>query len=1536
MRNIYFLLISLFIYNLGFGQTIIYTQDFETLNTGYTASATVGSGFTDVFNRTTANVGGNSTYVWAVEDTDSTPATITLDQINVAGYSDFTFSIDMIAHHYNDWDNSDTFSVTYSLDGGTTQNLLWVRNAGGTFNQLPSLDTDFDGIGDCGAGTLPALTTGNSGCSTSDDTFSTFSSATIPLSSNSTLDIELSFEGLTANDEGIYLDNIEVVATSGGGGSCAISDIGITNAGSCNDNGTVSDPSDDYYLADIEVTFSNPPASGTIDLTGAGVVGGTTSVAVGTSVQTISGVQLKADGNDVEIIATFSDDTACTFTETVAGSGLASCSSGGGGSSNCATQVDFETQGNGYTTSITELTDGSGDYFTQTDGSNINGSFTGADGSFFAAQDIDGDQPTLPVELEITNINISNLTNLEFSIDLAEDDDGSNEDWDTGDYVRIFYSIDGGAEQNLIWIQNDGSTFNSVPSIDTDFDGVGDGTEITDTFSTFTESVTDTGSSMDIRIEFNLDGGDEDIAIDNIEVCGILASTNDSDSDIVTTSFDPTDNIDYSTYSASSGLTTSNAIKVGEFEIRDGGTTTDADNVGSILTDLDLDIANFDNLAAIALFDGNTNVSEVTNVSATTSFSSINSGNGITTADDGTKVFAVYATFNSNVTDNEQLDFSVSNATADGTNGSIFSSTDAGGASTPTTGDDNRIEVTATDLMFNQNPSDVEVSIVMSPSPTVLAIDSNDNTDLDYNTSFALSVSSSNFDASATISVNATNGVATFSNLIFNATSTGSTLTASSGSLTDDTSSSFDVTSAPIFPTPGDVFITEVSDAGDFNNEFLEIHNTSANAIDLSTTKLVMLPDDTVWDLSDFILSPIPSNGFAIISRGNPIADFETEFGTLNANTVFIEGSGGMFFGTGRRWQIFEGGTTDTADGVLLDDTEVGVADGDRDFQNIFDEEFVNTADNLANPGELDYLLYNNGTWVNNEVADATTSSEDVYFFDDFTASSNIALNDGGIKSPHILDLDTNNLTINGTFIFKSDTNGSAQLDDATGVSISGDVTVERFIPAFDNNVNGTNQGRAFRFLTSTVTTSSSINANWQEGATSNIDDPNSGFGTHITGSTTGANGFDATQTGNPSMFTFNNASTGTGAQDWAAISGTDGSNTLKAGRAYLALIRGDRSVDVTDNNTPPTNTTLRATGSLRTGNVDYALAIDALATDDSDFSLVANPYQAVVDYDMVTRSGLLDFIYVWDASFNSRGGYKTIDLNDQSNNIPSTANGSNFLAPGQSFFVENDSDNTTNTSITFKEGDKATDQAQVSVFSTNTFFKIQSGLFKTENLQSSSDISDGLLLLFDNNYTTLADDEDASKFTNPDENYAIINNGLRSIDKQAMPAIGHEIDLSITNYRDNNYSLTFDMENKPEDIGVFLNDAYLNTQAELTDDFVYNFSVDENIPESVASNRFSLSFDNSTLGLDENVFGDGFSLYPNPTQDGRFSIKTPNLSGEVNIEITNLLGQQISVQKLSVENQQVNVNAKNLSTGVYIVELHQNKNSFFSKLIVN
>lgn len=187
----------------------------------------------------------------------------------------------------------------------------------------------------------------------------------------------------------------------------------------------------------------------------------------------------------------------------------------------------FETDGNGtrYTTSIPEFTDSSEDFFLRTDGSNIIGTYNviNPEGSFyFAAQDIDGEGAASQQTLTFSGINIAGATNLNFSALLAEDDasDG-NEDWDVAnDFVLFEYQIDGGGYNNLLRLENDGSTFNSPPFEDTDFDGTGDGTEITDTFTSFSKAIAGTGSTLDLRITIDLNAEDEDIAIDDIQITG--------------------------------------------------------------------------------------------------------------------------------------------------------------------------------------------------------------------------------------------------------------------------------------------------------------------------------------------------------------------------------------------------------------------------------------------------------------------------------------------------------------------------------------------------------------------------------------------------------------------------------------------------------------------------------------------------------------------------------------------------------------------------------------------------------------------------------------------------------------------------------------------------------------------------------------------------------------------------------------------------------------------------------------------------------
>ncbi|WP_347373210.1 T9SS type A sorting domain-containing protein [Aequorivita sp. Q41] len=109
--------------------------------------------------------------------------------------------------------------------------------------------------------------------------------------------------------------------------ACDISAIETSNISPCNDNGTPGDGSDDYFTADVTVTFVNPPATGTLDLTGDGTA--SVSVAGLTSPHTFVGVVLPADGGAINITSTFSAEGACTMVETNAGTAPGPCVTAG-------------------------------------------------------------------------------------------------------------------------------------------------------------------------------------------------------------------------------------------------------------------------------------------------------------------------------------------------------------------------------------------------------------------------------------------------------------------------------------------------------------------------------------------------------------------------------------------------------------------------------------------------------------------------------------------------------------------------------------------------------------------------------------------------------------------------------------------------------------------------------------------------------------------------------------------------------------------------------------------------------------------------------------------------------------------------------------------------------------------------------------------------------------------------------------------------------------------------------------------------------
>lgn len=497
-----------------------------------------------------------------------------------------------------------------------------------------------------------------------------------------------------------------------------------------------------------------------------------------------------------------------------------------------------------------------------------------------------------------------------------------------------------------------------------------------------------------------------------------------------------------------------------------------------------------------------------------------------------------------------------------------------------------------------------------------------------------------------------------------------------------------------------------------------------------------------------------------------------------------------------------------------------------------------------------------------------------------------------------------------------------APISDCNAVAINGDVTVERYYPA----------KRAFRFISSPVTTTTSIRSNWQEGVNNpppayvtNLN-PNPGYGTHITGTIIGSNGFDITQTTNNSLFTYNNTS---GA--WVAATNTN-STTLSAGFPYRLLIRGDRSINMSTNTPTATNTTLRAKGELKICDASAGTLNQTV----NGFSFIGNPYQAVVDIKSVLsqyNNFNTNFYWVWDPQINVRGGYVAYDLSSNINPIESSLV-TNLLQPWQACFVKNNSNG--GGSITFKESYKSTSVVNENVYKSSPTSYLRLTLYESNTLASNGVPADGLVIKFGSNYNNDVDSDDAIKLVNQDEIFASKNNtSLLGIESRFNPNITDVIPLNLTQYRFNNYTIVA-QGNNMNGITSYLHDRFLNTYVEIPQsNFVnYSYSINPTIAATSAQDRFRIVFQNSNLNLNSSS-SINFSIYPNPSKQGVFDIAMENATKDTYLTIYNTVGQVVyttNLKDLSVNH--INPN-KVITSGVYYVKIKKDGATTIKKLVI-
>lgn len=106
---------------------------------------------------------------------------------------------------------------------------------------------------------------------------------------------------------------------------CAISGITVSNISACDSNGTPANNGDDFFTANVTVTFAGAPNNGTLNLVGSGTASVPVSSLSGSS-HTFTGVAMSANGSTINLSAYFSAQPTCSFTNSNAGTAPASCS----------------------------------------------------------------------------------------------------------------------------------------------------------------------------------------------------------------------------------------------------------------------------------------------------------------------------------------------------------------------------------------------------------------------------------------------------------------------------------------------------------------------------------------------------------------------------------------------------------------------------------------------------------------------------------------------------------------------------------------------------------------------------------------------------------------------------------------------------------------------------------------------------------------------------------------------------------------------------------------------------------------------------------------------------------------------------------------------------------------------------------------------------------------------------------------------------------------------------------------------------------
>lgn len=496
--------------------------------------------------------------------------------------------------------------------------------------------------------------------------------------------------------------------------------------------------------------------------------------------------------------------------------------------------------------------------------------------------------------------------------------------------------------------------------------------------------------------------------------------------------------------------------------------------------------------------------------------------------------------------------------------------------------------------------------------------------------------------------------------------------------------------------------------------------------------------------------------------------------------------------------------------------------------------------------------------------------------------------------------------------------------------TINGNVTVERYL---------TNQGRKWRLITAPLkgNTNNSVFYNWQNNGTI-ID----GYGTDIWGpnGNPASNGLQQILYSSHSLRRFNNSS-----NNWTNITNsfTEELFTENINKGFLIFAThpyGQATDGQGNANPKQAKTTLKATGKLITGDVNYT---DVPA---SGFYIVGNPYASPIDFKTVlndaANSGIDKKIWFIDPTLGSYGAYVTWDdvngysFYDTTRNPGASSNPSSqttIIQSGEAFFVKSTG---TATTLTIKETHKATTNSNA-VFNRTTkntanitSERIRVLLEKQEN--SVWNKKDAIVVGFYTGGNSAYDGKDVQKLSNPNETLSFITD-TRSLSSEHRAPIQDKDSLTLKiaqTTANTNYKLKIFTEDFTFSGQAFLEDTFLQTSTPIALDgsiFEYEFQITSD-PLSTG-NRFKINFKAEAALGTTNPNASKLIVYPNPTTSEQgINISFENALSGYSYKIFNPAGQLIDSQNIKANNKSAHITfQQKLSPGIYYLNIFDKNN---------